>query len=230
MHGYSSKSHRLSLNSRTSPFQPAKQSLVPGEGAVHSSPMGSSPTTVPPNPAQSSPTNAQPSMPSSLPVRYTSLPTPKQHTLHSFFSTTTLEPISLLDEPETWGHMMDPIDTSKTFWVLLQNPNGINPNHINLEFQFSLTKYYSLGVGVISIAESKLNWTKQQPITCCAGSIKPGISLHLILSSRRKFLYYLSTRRHSYCCGRPMDIKSPYERPRPLWSWSVVLSYAPWQK
>lgn len=66
---------------------------------------------------------------------------------------------SLSDEPETWGHMMDPIDTSKTFQILLQNLNGMNPDHMNLEMQFSLSKCYSLGIGVILVAESKLNWT-----------------------------------------------------------------------
>jgi hypothetical protein len=42
---------------------------------------------------------------------------------------------------------------------LLQNLNGMNPDHMNLEMQFSLSKCYSLGIGVILVAESKLSWT-----------------------------------------------------------------------
>jgi hypothetical protein len=54
---------------------------------------------------------------------------------------------------------MDKIDPSKIFRVLLQNPNGIRPYEKDLEFHYGLGKCESLGIGVISIAETKLNWS-----------------------------------------------------------------------
>jgi hypothetical protein len=54
---------------------------------------------------------------------------------------------------------MDEIDTSKIFRVLLQNPNGIRPYEKDLDFHYSLSKCSALGIGAISIAETKLNWS-----------------------------------------------------------------------
>jgi hypothetical protein len=54
---------------------------------------------------------------------------------------------------------MEGIDTSKTFRIVLQNPNGISSDHNNVEFQYGLAQCRHLGIGVISLAETKLNWT-----------------------------------------------------------------------
>jgi len=87
-------------------------------------------------------------------------PLPKQHTLHKFLSLPKLTPYTASDEGETWGHMMDNIDHSKTLQILLQNPNGIRPSHTDLDFQNGLSKFNSFGVGVLSISETNLNRTK----------------------------------------------------------------------
>jgi hypothetical protein len=54
---------------------------------------------------------------------------------------------------------MDKIDTTKTLRIILKNPNGISSNKSNLEFQYGLARSCLLGIGVTSIAETKLNWT-----------------------------------------------------------------------
>ncbi len=86
-------------------------------------------------------------------------PLPKQHTLHKFLSLPAPSPITASEEYDTWGHTMDDIYTSSTFRIVLQNPNGIKPSLTDLEFQYGLSKCCSLGVRVLSIPETKLNWT-----------------------------------------------------------------------
>jgi hypothetical protein len=86
-------------------------------------------------------------------------PLPKQCTLHKFLSLPELAPQTASNENKTWGHMMDDIDHSKTLRILLQNPNGIRPNHTDLDFQYGLSKCSSFGVGIMSISETKMNWT-----------------------------------------------------------------------
>ncbi len=90
---------------------------------------------------------------------------PKQLTLHSFLSLPVPPLLSDVQHGETWGHTMDEIDTSSTFRVLLQNPNGIRPFEKDLEFHYSLCKCQSLGIGAISIAETKLNWSSSAAYT-----------------------------------------------------------------
>jgi len=85
---------------------------------------------------------------------------PANNKKNSFLSLPPPDPNSIKDNMETWGHMMDEINTSKTLQILLQNPNGIQPGWKDYEFQYSLAKCYSLGVGILSIVETKLNWTK----------------------------------------------------------------------
>jgi hypothetical protein len=48
--------------------------------------------------------------------------TPKQKTLHSFFSLPVPSPLSDFQHGETWGHTMDKIDASTILCILLQNP------------------------------------------------------------------------------------------------------------
>jgi hypothetical protein len=90
----------------------------------------------------------------------TSVPLPKQRTLHSFLSISS-PPYSLSNELDTWGHVMEDIDTSKIFRIILQNPNGLQPGRTDCEFQYSLARCHSLGIGAISLVETKLNWTNQ---------------------------------------------------------------------
>jgi hypothetical protein len=84
-----------------------------------------------------------------------------QRSLHSFLSLKPPTKFSLADELDTWGHALDEIDPSKTFRILLQNPNGIQPGRRDYDFQYSLAKCHSLGIGALSIVETKLNSTTQ---------------------------------------------------------------------
>jgi hypothetical protein len=86
------------------------------------------------------------------------LPPPTQRTLHSFLSLPTAAASSHLENADTWGHVMDGIDMLKTFRIVLQNPNGISSDHSNVEFQYGLAQCRHLGIGVISLAETKLIW------------------------------------------------------------------------
>jgi len=61
-------------------------------------------------------------------------------------------------DPEVWGHVPESIDTTATLRVLLQNPNGIKPSVTEPEFLFSLHVCQDIGVGVICLAETNLNW------------------------------------------------------------------------
>jgi hypothetical protein len=61
-------------------------------------------------------------------------------------------------DPEVWGHIPESIDTTTTFRVLLQNPNGIKPSVTEPEFLFSLHVCQDIGVGAICLAETNLNW------------------------------------------------------------------------
>jgi hypothetical protein len=66
-----------------------------------------------------------------------------------------------VDDLDTWGHVMDDIDTSTTFRIILQNPNGIQPGRKDYDFQYSLANCHSLGMRVLSLVDTKLNWTKE---------------------------------------------------------------------
>jgi hypothetical protein len=54
---------------------------------------------------------------------------------------------------------MDEIDSSKIFRVLLQNPNGIRPHEKDQEFHYNLSRCSALGIGVLSVVETKLDWS-----------------------------------------------------------------------
>jgi hypothetical protein len=85
--------------------------------------------------------------------------TPKQQTLHPFLSFPFPPALSELHHCDTWGHTMDEIDPSKVFRVVLQNPNGIRPYKKDLKFRYSLSRCLALGIGALSIMETKLNWS-----------------------------------------------------------------------
>jgi hypothetical protein len=65
-------------------------------------------------------------------------------------------------DPDVWGHLPESIDTTKTFRILLQNPNGIKPSVTEPEFVFSLHICHEIGVGAICIAETNINWHHSQ--------------------------------------------------------------------
>ncbi len=59
----------------------------------------------------------------------------------------------------TWGHQLCSIDSSDTLRIVLQNPNGIKLNPLDMgEFEHSLRICHSMGAGIISLSESNVNW------------------------------------------------------------------------
>jgi hypothetical protein len=58
----------------------------------------------------------------------------------------------------TWGHQLVSIDSSDTLQIILQNPNGIKLNPLDMgEFEHSLKICHTMGAGIISVSESNVN-------------------------------------------------------------------------
>jgi len=62
------------------------------------------------------------------------------------------------NDPDIWGHIMEPIDPKETLRLLLQNPNGIQPHFSYSDFLFSLHVSENVGVGILSMPETNMNW------------------------------------------------------------------------
>lgn len=61
---------------------------------------------------------------------------------------------------DTWGHSLISIDTSKVFWILLQNPNCLKLTTKNSTQQdFQTCKKY--GTAAIMLPETNTNWSRQ---------------------------------------------------------------------
>jgi hypothetical protein len=59
----------------------------------------------------------------------------------------------------TWGHQLESIDSSDTLRIILQNPNGIKLNPLDMgEFEHILNICHTMGAGIISLSESNVNW------------------------------------------------------------------------
>jgi len=86
---------------------------------------------------------------------------PNQRTLFDFAFFKPQLSITEAD-PDVWGHVPEQIDTSATFRVILQNPNGIRPSVTEHEFLFSLHISHEIGVGALCLAETNLNWHHSQ--------------------------------------------------------------------
>jgi hypothetical protein len=69
------------------------------------------------------------------------------------------------DDPDTWGHAPEEINTGETFQILHQNPNGIKPSIIDPEFPFSLHMCHELGVGALCLVETNIDWHQTQHIS-----------------------------------------------------------------
>jgi hypothetical protein len=107
---------------------------------------------------------------------------PCQQTIYQFLSLNRPPIYSLAGAMDTWGHVMKKVDSSKIFRILLQNPNGLQPGRTDYDFHYSLSRCHTLGIGAISIAETK-TVIRTQPSTLIDGSKKYG-----------NFLLYLSHR------------------------------------
>jgi hypothetical protein len=66
------------------------------------------------------------------------------------------------DDPDVFGHVPQDIETSKTFRIVLQNPNGIKPSVTEPDFMFSLHLSHEIGIGALCLAETNLNWHHYQ--------------------------------------------------------------------
>jgi len=58
----------------------------------------------------------------------------------------------------SWGHSVEVIDTSTTFRVLLQNPNGLSVLHQPLSLLHNLCTSCDLGTSVLYLPETNTNW------------------------------------------------------------------------
>lgn len=56
------------------------------------------------------------------------------------------------------GHGMSQIDSTTVYRVLLQNPNGIDPDPNNYHFQLSLNTCYDNCVAFIGLTETNIEW------------------------------------------------------------------------
>jgi hypothetical protein len=97
----------------------------------------------------------------SIPIRALPQSVTTQRTLYDFAYFKPQSSITDVD-PEVWGHIPEQIDTSTTFRILLQNPNGIRPSVTEPEFLFSLHISHEIGVGALCLTETNLNWHHSQ--------------------------------------------------------------------
>jgi hypothetical protein len=69
----------------------------------------------------------------------------------------------------TGGHTMEPIDNLSIFWILFQNPNGININNKAFQYRCGLSTCKSHNIAAITIAETKLNTNQHKVLATLKG-------------------------------------------------------------
>jgi hypothetical protein len=62
---------------------------------------------------------------------------------------------------QTWGHTLTPIDTTKTFPILLQNPSGLRIQKSIADLTLGHQICRSLETEAIAFAEMNVNWNQQ---------------------------------------------------------------------
>ena len=91
----------------------------------------------------------------------------KQHSNLSYTSSPSITPYLSLplttDLHDTWGHSLASIDTSSTFRIILQNPNGLNPYPNNHSLCQDLLTCKDYGAAIISLPETNVNWSLKYP-------------------------------------------------------------------
>ncbi len=65
----------------------------------------------------------------------------------------------------TWGHAPTPIDSSETFCIVLQNPDGLQIQQSIAELSLGNKICHSLGTGLISLPETNVNWNQPYQYT-----------------------------------------------------------------
>jgi hypothetical protein len=75
-------------------------------------------------------------------------------------------------DPDVWGHVMESIDEKNTLRLVVQNPNGIKPQMLYSDLGFGLHVCESIGVGVISMSETNVNWNQSWQANATKGFFK----------------------------------------------------------
>jgi hypothetical protein len=65
----------------------------------------------------------------------------------------------------TWGHAPTPIDSSETFCIVLQNPDGLQIQQSIAELSLGNKICHSLGTGLISLPETNVKWNQSYHYT-----------------------------------------------------------------
>ncbi len=77
-----------------------------------------------------------------------------------------------VDLHDSWGHSMETIDSSSTFRVFLQNPNGLNISHANYSLLHDLDTCQKYGAAVIALPETNTNWSSREHVGMFNGMLK----------------------------------------------------------
>jgi hypothetical protein len=62
---------------------------------------------------------------------------------------------------DSWSHSLEPIEVNTTFWVFLQNPNGLSIYRNNHLLIHDFQTCYQYGAGVLCFPETKVNWDQE---------------------------------------------------------------------
>jgi hypothetical protein len=80
---------------------------------------------------------------------------PKQPATSITNFTTPLPRHELVD---SWGHSLQPIDTSTTFWIFLQNPNGLSLTYRPESVLYDFPQSREYGAAILCLPETNINW------------------------------------------------------------------------
>ena len=83
-----------------------------------------------------------------------------QLTLYDALKLPSPEPMTNFDE--VWGHFPEAINDRETLRLIFANPQGLKLMSDIMETEYSMGRCHSLGVGVLCLAESNLNWDHPQ--------------------------------------------------------------------
>jgi hypothetical protein len=93
---------------------------------------------------------------------------------------------------DAWGHSLPSIDTSSTFRILLQNPNGLNLDTNNYSLLHDIQTCADFGAAVISLPETNVHWALPSTRTSFRGMLKR-MWPHVTISTSESAEPFLST-------------------------------------
>jgi hypothetical protein len=149
-------------------------------------------------------------------------PSPTQTRL-SYFHGASLQ----CDLHDAWGHTLTSIDSSSTFRVFLQNPNGIQPYWTNYSLLQDLYTCKKYGAAIISLPETNLNWTSTDSVGVLNGMFRRTWQ-HAVLASSRAVEPFLSSYQPGgtatiVCDNWTSRVIGKGEDPHGLGRWSYVV-------